>query len=302
MSNTIAKVAAAVVSPAVTLAEFLESSAPGTCQLIPKIGSWLCDAAGREFLQIKPPEIRLHCPSTECGEFRIYHCTLGDLNVVKGKSTFFSLHYQCGHCKDNYKTYAVVIAPADKSDESATVLKIGEAPSFDSHAPSRAISLIGLDRELFLQGHRTENVGLGIDAYMYYRRIVDNQFARIVQKIGKVAAHLGANPEEVALFERAAKEDQFSKAVELVKGAIPECLKINGENPLTLLNSTFNEGVHQRTDAECLEIAADVRVVLTELMDRIAQVLKNQAELTAAVARLQGRAAKKAMAKRAGAG
>jgi hypothetical protein len=43
---------------------------------------------------------------------------------------------------------------------------------------------------------------------------------------------------------------------------------------------------HDKTDEECLELAHAARVVLAELADRLGQVLKDEAELKAAVARL----------------
>ena len=81
-------------------------------------------------------------------------------------------------------------------------------------------------------------------------------------------------------------ETQFSRAIDDVKDAIPPVLRISGHNPLTLLHSALSQGLHARTDQECLEIAGSIRVVLTELAERIGQVLKDQAELNAAVTRL----------------
>jgi hypothetical protein len=44
--------------------------------------------------------------------------------------------------------------------------------------------------------------------------------------------------------------------------------------------------LHNGTDEECLELAQDIRVVLTELAERISQALKDEAELNTAVSRL----------------
>jgi hypothetical protein len=44
--------------------------------------------------------------------------------------------------------------------------------------------------------------------------------------------------------------------------------------------------LHEKTDTECLELAKSIRVVLTELADRISQALKDEAELISAVSRL----------------
>ena len=58
-------------------------------------------------------------------------------------------------------------------------------------------------------------------------------------------------------------------------------------NPLTLLYQPLSKQLHTLTDEECLQQAADIRVVLTALLENIADVLKNQDELREAATRLK---------------
>ena len=94
------------------------------------------------------------------------------------------------------------------------------------------------------------------------------------------------SPDMVAALEVAKAEQQFSKSLAMVKDTIPQSLLINGQNPMTLLHSALSEGLHAKTDQQCLELAHDVRVVLAELADRIGQALKDEAELNTAISRL----------------
>ena len=90
------------------------------------------------------------------------------------------------------------------------------------------------------------------------------------------------------MFDNALQETQFSAAVEMLKDAIPDKLLIlNGENPLTLLYSPLSVQLHELTDGECLQQAADIRTVLTVLLENIADVLKDQEELKSAANRLK---------------
>ncbi len=131
---------------------------------------------------------------------------------------------------------------------------------------------------------------MGIGAFAYYRRVVENQKTRIIGEIAKVASKLGAKSDVLREFEAAAKETRFSAAIEQIRHGIPDVLLIDGQhNPLTLLHGALSEGLHANTDAECLEIAQAIRVVLTELADRISQALKKEVELTTAVSRLLNR-------------
>jgi len=151
------------------------------------------------------------------------------------------------------------------------------------------MKLVGVDRELFLQGRRAELRGLGIGAFAYYRRVVEEQKGRIIEEIGKVALKIKPSRETEELFEKAKAETQFSSAVDLIRSAIPESLLIDGHNPLTLLHSALSEGLHAQTDNECLELATSIRVVLTELAERISTALKEEATLKNAVSRLLNR-------------
>ena len=156
-----------------------------------------------------------------------------------------------------------------------------------SHPSSSDLADRPRDKELHLQGRRSESRGLGIGAFSYYRRVVENQKGRIIAEIAKAAKKLGANSDVLRRFEAAVKETQFSKAIDEIKDGIPPVLLIDGQhNTLTLLHSALSEGLHADTDAECLELAKDIRLVLTELADRLSQALKEHAELKDAVTRL----------------
>jgi hypothetical protein len=200
------------------------------------------------------------------------------------KRLYFVIGYTCRNCNRNEKVYAVAGKP--KGAGEGVVMKLGESPPFGSPLASRVISLIGPERELFLKGRRVENQGLGIGAFAYYRRVVENQKNRIVTEIKRVAEKAGASDEMLQSFDRALQATQFSKAVEEVKNSIPQSLLIMGHNPLTLLHKALSAGLHGESDEDCLEAASSIRIVLTELADMMGQILKDEAELRNAVKRL----------------
>ena len=273
---------------AVAFAEFLESSPPDVEETI---GDLVVQHPGRPGLfRINRPHIQLHCPSDPCGGIRIFESSADAAWVAEEWSSIY-ISYVCRNCRRTLKTYALAVR-RDANGPSGTAQKFGEIPTFGPPVPSRVIKLIGPDREVFLRGRRSENHGLGIGAFAYYRRVVENQKGRIIKEMGKVAQKLGASTEIGALFAAAEQETQFSKAIETIKSAIPESLRVDGHNPLTLLHDALSEGLHANTDEECLVLATSIRVILTELADRMSQALKDDAELKEAVSRLLNRHAK----------
>ena len=272
--------------PAKTIREFLESAPPcSTMQIADLFGEGEITGS-RWFYPLTTPDIQLFCGS--CDSLRYFHNVANDRIWVQDKTLKeVFLTYLCRNCRATFKTFAIQARHTGSKAGEAT--KFGELPAFGPVTPARVISLIGPDRDLFLRGRRAESQGMGIGAFSYYRRVVENQKGRIIAEIARVAQKLGAKPEMLETFKTAEKETQFSKAIEVIKDGIPDVLKIGGHNPLTLLHRALSEGLHEHTDEECLESAQEIRVVLTELAERLSQALKEEAELQTAVSRLLNR-------------
>ena len=100
---------------------------------------------------------------------------------------------------------------------------------------------------------------MGIGAYAYYRRIVENQKSRIIGQILDTARKTGAPSEIIADLEAAKSETRFSDAIAQIKHALPDSLQIHGHNPLTLLHSFLSENLHGGSDEECLVFAQAIR-------------------------------------------
>jgi hypothetical protein len=243
-------------------------------------------------LEVFAPELQLICdnclqkPSFCQGGVR----AVGKLFPGPGKNVLDALLlYSCRTCGAEAKSYAVrVFIPelAVRDIRAVDATKLGEWPAYSPPTPSRVNSLIGPDRELFFKGRASEAEGLGIGAFAYYRRIVEDQKTRLVDEIIRVARRTNTPADALARLEAARAETQFSKAVEMTKDAVPPGLLIKGHNPLTLLHSALSGNLHGASDAECLRDAHVIRVILCELADRLGDALKDQKELDEALNRL----------------
>jgi hypothetical protein len=267
--------APAMAKPVVrSFAEFLELSPPDIVETV--TGLWT-DVSG--YARLSAPEISLHCYGKRCNGVRVFRSS--DSPHLSTDFEYVFVTYECRNCAQSHKTFSLLVLKSKNR-----VQKLGESPSFGPPVPARVMTLIGSDRELFLKGRRAELRGLGIGAFAYYRRVVEDKKGAIVEEIGKVAKRLGASPETLALFAEAQTEIQFSKAIDKIKAAIPQSLLINGHNPLILLHSALSKGIHAGTDEECLDLATSIRLILIELAEHIATALKDEAELRDAVTKL----------------
>ena len=233
------------------------------------------------------PELQLFCTGDACNGLRYFsfkeQTNIMGLSMTDTNNLF--LIYHCKNCGQTIKTFALEVSYYEP-DDKWEARKFGEFPPFGPPTPARVIKLIGPDKELFLMGRRSENQGMGIGAFVYYRRVLENQKNRIFDEIIRVTNVISPGDELIKELEAAKNETQFSRAIESVKHGLPQSLMINGHNPLLLLHSALSEGVHSNDDVTCLELATSIRVVLVEFAERLAQALKDEAELTDAVKRL----------------
>jgi hypothetical protein len=272
-----------------TISEFLESTPPNQLVHISDLSLWK-QTQYRNYNAIRTPEIQLHCEHENCNGVRFFRCVSGKEQELKSKDyEFFYVTYRCSNCQRVEKTFSLAAKVDTDTKPQGECYKFGELPTFGPPVSPKLIKLIGPDRDEFLKGRRCENQGLGVGAFIYYRRVVENQKNRILGEIIKVSEKIGATKDKIEKLKSAVTETQFSKALDMAKDAMPESLLINGHSPILLLHSALSEGVHALSDEQCLELAGSVRVVLGELSDRLSQALKNEAELTKALSTLMNK-------------
>jgi hypothetical protein len=262
---------------------FLESSPPTTQS---GIGDLYTNATTLKGQRLSRPELTLFC--TFCEGDRIFHCLTDNECIPNPHFRDQFLVYRCRNCNRASKTYAVAV----RGYLGATLgeaIKYGEWPAFGPRVPNKVLKLFEEDRELFLKGRRAENQGMGIAAFAYYRRVVENKRSVLIGKIVEVAERIGADTAVVQQLRTAKESWQFTRSIEPIKNIIPERLKIAGHNPLVLLHKALSEGLHEESDEHCLELATSIRVVITELAERLAEALKDDADLKAAINRIASR-------------
>jgi len=268
----------------ISFGTFLQEYPIGTRQAVKAYFKFDGSATPSYQYQKCTPVLRLHCDTCEGirnfeGEWQHYRY------LESGTTPYDFLLYTCRDCKQGKKRYSLYVTPiTDHGDGLA--LKMGEDPELNIKIPTNLRDLVGEDYPYFIKGLKCERHGLGIGAYSYYRRVVENQKDRMCSEILKVAKKLGAEKELTQNIENAINEVQFSKAIDTMKDALPESLLVDGHNPFKLLHKALSVGIHNQTDEKCLELAHHIRMVLTDLSERIKLALSEKRDLRSAVSSL----------------
>jgi hypothetical protein len=234
---------------------------------------------GGSYRRVIWPDIRLHCRVCE-GE-RTFRCK--EETIFHQPSMISNAHpdYTCGDCHQQHKQFALHVAL--EGDNSGRIYKYGELPPFGIPIPNRVLRLFGEDASVFLKGRQCENLGYGISAFAYYRRVVENHRNDLFEEIIKVSRTVGAPSELIDELQAAKMEISFSKSLDKIKSALPQGLLINGQNPLRALHSALSVGLHDEDDGDCLASARAVRLVLSDLVEKIAILKQDNKQLNDAM-------------------
>ena len=273
--------------PQGNLKAFFESVPPGVATSIPNCVLRQTSGHGlpHTAYNLMLPALELYCQTASCDGPRLFQAD-NAIWLDKEKRSHFFVTYRCRNCKSFVKTYAFWAELKDDG-KSAEIRKYGEEPAFGPPTPARVTTLLAEEKEYFFKGRQAENQGMGIAAFAYYRRVVENKKDKIIDEIIRVAQKVGAKSEAIEDLRDAKKHPQFSRAVDAIRHGIPPSLLVGGiHNPLNLLHSALSEGLHAETDEQCLALATSIRTVLIALVERLALALKDEIELNAAISRL----------------
>lgn len=282
--------------------EFMREAPPGTERRVFLPDGINQHSAASVYDYDPVPDIKLHCDSGTCGGARLYASQKSYLEAGCDTWKGARVRYICKNCGQNEKAYAlqlrgvepVLNRDAIRLELRVDVRKLGEWPPFRPRVDPKVLNLAGPDVDLLKKGLHAESLGLGMGAFAYYRRVVENQKGRLIDEIIKVAKR-SPRPDDAMIRQliAAKSEQQFSRAVEEIKDAIPESLWIRGQNPLTLLHTATSKGLHNLTDAECLELAKEVRLVLTVLSENLRHALRDDTQIKQAIGKLTRKRASK---------
>lgn len=181
------------------------------------------------------------------------------------------LKYTCAHCQE-FNRYFFVKIDADAKH----ITKIGQFPGWEITPDKNITKMLGGKIVLFKKGLVCESQGYGIGAFAYYRRIVEEIIDRLLQEISDLMDGSEKNKYLEAL-EKTKKTIVTQEKISLVKDLLPPLLRPDGMNPLSTLHSFLSEGLHEKPDEDCVELAAAIREVLVYLVNQVA-ISKNSSK------------------------
>jgi hypothetical protein len=214
--------------------------------------------------RLRTPAVHLHCET--CNTDRTFQLqgTRNTADVhgnVAGES--MAIWFRCAYCRDAKCVFLIRF-----SEDRKYLMKVGQYPPLDRSVSRQLARVLGDYEELYRKGLTCERFGYGIGAFAYYRRIIELIIDRLVSIVEGILSD----------EERIANQDALNgvrsshvaeEKIRLVKDILPNSLRPDGFNPLAVMHEALSEGLHSRTDEECLLIAAQVRSAMTYLVEKV---------------------------------
>ena len=271
-------------SSVIDFSVFLVNTAPNKPTAVSNIIERNTRSAGK--YKIKKLHIILPCSHPECGGERNYvlhNNTFSDFIENTDEESGY-LTFVCRNCGVSRKKYSLLI----QTDGITNIIdtKYGEIPEFGIYIEPEIEKFLGEHLETFNKAVACETKGYGIAAFAYYRRVIEDIKGTLFDKIIQVCEKIDGEPDLISELKQAKEEKKFTSSVDKIRHGMPDSLRVDGHNPLTLLHDALSEGLHNDSDDECLDIAHAIRAILGGLLKNMDYALKDNQKLKDSVTSL----------------
>ena len=248
-----------------------------------------------------PEQISKHCD--RCGQDQLWQRArtrqqqedlraeqAGQANLGGGR-IFLSIdhgigqsQYVCRNCGERRSHFHYFWESREKNEEEPETwifFKIGQYPPLEEKVhPDLAKALAGEDLDYYKSALRLRNFGLGIGACAYIRRVVENRINDLLDVLVESAAESGKGAEAELLkgLKDAKESKNFDRKLEYASKILPNNLGTN--NPLGHLHEVHSEGLHSKSESECIDIFDGARFVFEYVFKNLKIDLQETKEFT----------------------
>ncbi len=204
----------------------------------------------------------------------------------------FRLEYRCASCNQNVIIFFVEVGETevkvakDKDKTKYWIRKVGQNPPWEIVMDGKLGSVLGSFAEMYRKGLTCESQGYGIGAYSYYRRIVEEIIDTLLDSITELIETTESKEKYTEALRGAKNKKNAEDKIQIVKDLLPPSLRPDKINPLNIIYSALSEGLHAKTDEECLELADSIRKSLVFLVNQLLTQKESKKEFTESMKKL----------------
>ena len=225
-------------------------------------------------------EIEASCPN--CNKEKPFHNTEEVIRSSGGmrstaktprlKSGIQNFEFKCVSCRSKITVWLNV-----KVKESSYILeKVGEMPRQSLNRDASLQKFFSNDLDCYEKALVSITHGYGIGAFAYMRRITENHIGLLLELVEEEMKASSTEPKLIKKLGKLRDDSPMSEKIQIANEAVPSYLNPNGLNPLGRIYKALSEGIHARSEPECLESATDLMECLKYLISELTDRSKNR--------------------------
>ena len=194
-----------------------------------------------------------------------------EIGILSTGTIFFEFEcVSCGRSKREYRVEQIV------SEKTVQLQKYGELPRRKVERNQVLQKFLKDDLDNYEKAAVCLSFGYGIAAFVYFRRVVENNISKLLDLVQEDAKSSSASTKVTEALAELRKNSSMDKKITIANNALPEYLQPDGLNPLGRLYKVLSEGVHKFSEEECLNKAKATSKCLEYLVSELASRKKHR--------------------------
>lgn len=223
-----------------------------------------------------------------------FDIAVGARAFVISDGTILRLIYLCKMCNAFEKEFFIRVSKeeVEVTDEDGDVdtqeltyaMKVGQYPAVSIEV-EEALGKFFTDEdslEIYKKGVMNESQGYGVGAFAYYRQVIEGQIDTILEEVLNFAEESKSEELQEKINE-AKKKREAAEKIGIVKDFLPKALIPDGQNTLKIMYSALSDGLHNKTDEDCLKISQSLRACIVFLVKKIQERNEDEKDFAEAI-------------------
>ena len=177
----------------------------------------------------------------------------------------------------------------DVNDIDEVMYKIGQTSISSTYKARNLDEMLGDEQNLYRKGYECEKMGFGIGAFVYYRRIIENNINNLLEMSKQL---LLLRNEDVSDIDKAISITRMTDKITAASKTIPGIIKMKRDNPLTIITGALGKNIHKGSDRECLDLAKAIRLALEYIVNNISDEIKRKEEYIKSIKKIKNNSIK----------
>lgn len=242
-----------------------------------------------------PAILELYCGNSTCKKPQRWDSSLVSDRAqgrafTKRLAGFVSLAYTCRNCGSSSVTYFVWL---DADQQHVEITKVGQWPP-QSREPDPALveKWDGHDLDLYRKAMTLRNSGWGIGSLPYLRRVIETHIHDILDLIAEsIKSDEPPNAEELLKTLIGVRTGlRFIDKLDFARDHLPDGLTPkNAPNPIGTLYVLISDGIHSKTDSECIEIFDDCKDAFEFVVKKLSEAKRDNEDYLRSVLKIKER-------------